>query len=69
MGVSQDCFVVLIQVVVEEKGEEEEEEEEEGCGVTSQPLVQGLEQVVEGDRHSSLKASTQILEEWGNTII
>ena len=67
MGVSQDCFVVLIQVVVEEKGEEEEEEE--GCGVTSQPLVQGLEQVVEGDRHSSLKASTQILEEWGNTII
>ena len=68
MGVSQDCFVVLIQVVVEEKGEEEEEEEE-GCGVTSQPLVQGLEQVVEGDRHSSLKASTQILEEWGNTII
>ena len=60
--------MVLIQVAVEEQGEEEEEEEE-GCGVTSQPLVQGLEQVVEEDRHSSLKALTQILEEWGNTII
>ena len=58
--------MVLIQVAVEEQGEEEEEE---GCGVTSQPLVQGLEQVVEEDRHSSLKALTQILEEWGNTII